>query len=424
MTSSVEISRSCYVLPLYITGLLYHTAAINVGTSGIPLYFVAVGLMSLHLIRTRNGLRRAELIFAIVCSVLLMITAMVHLHGGTANGSELPQLGSRIFYLLSFIVCAQFVRVTDGDGRIFITAIKLIATLFIFYGMYEFLAKRNGYPLWLEGVANNKSFRVASGLNGGWLGEDAVRVRTFWAEPSASLLPVAISFFLAARGWLFHSPRLNFIFLVLIVCYAYLTGSRNVYLACLVLFFTLVLIGLLRRVNRKLVGLFMIACITAIVAFAFTWQLLVAYVFDDLSASGRAASVTVGIGVWMQNIMFGTGFNTFETESFKYGLAGGGITGESIIQNALLANLQQAGLVGTVAIFAPLVLAILSTAKYWSTLGPMWLCIIAAGAISAGIEFSAIYWMLLAVLYAVRFRPEVEVYVMERSGRTDGGARK
>jgi len=387
---------------IYLMGMLYNSAVVNVGNSGIPLYVVAVLMMAASILWRARGIKRDEAFLIGSCVLALVLTTAVHVLSDTHSSSEFTQLGSRIFYLVSFAVCAQFVRLADPEGRSFLRALRWLTVCYVLVGFHEYWAKLSGSTGLVEWVANNQSYKVAAGLNGGWLGESSARIRTFWAEPSASVLPVMLSLYFLLTGRLFGTRFGNVLWTLLVLCYAYLTGSRNVYFVVIFLFAAFIYIRGCAKFGRRWVVPGMRFGFLMIIVFAFTWQLAVGFYFDDLSAAGRASSVRVGIGVWLQNFAFGTGFNTFEAQSFKYGMSGGGITTESIIQSSFLANLQQAGLIGTLAVFAPLMFAIRKTKERWLEVGPLWLCLLAVCGISAGMEFSSMFWLVSAVMLAVR----------------------
>lgn len=403
MSASVRWWRELGIALIYVSGLLYHTAIFNLASSGVPLYFIGVGAMVFALAVRGRGPSLSDVSVLFFCVGALLLASLAHILMSKYSASEFTQLGARIFFLLSFFTCINFVRVFDPDGRVFIRSVKWLTVAYVLCGFYEFYAKRVGLAIPFDWIANNKSYSVASGLNGGWLGESAIRVRTFWAEPSSSVIPVLLSLFFIVKGWLFRSIVWNWIWFFLVLLYVIITGSRNIYLCALSMLVVLGVVRVIGRVNGGLVKPFFIFSSVLSVFMAFTWQLIVLTLFDDLSATGRASSVAVGLGIWVQNIFFGTGYNTFDIESYRYSMAGALYTSETIIQNSILANLQQAGLVGAIAIFAPLYMAINKTSARWRDLSPFWIALLILAAVSAGLEYSSAFWLLVSVFYAASF---------------------
>ncbi|CAI0964222.1 Uncharacterised protein [Serratia fonticola] len=389
-----------FILSLPILfGILSNTAIVNFNTVGIPLFILIFPLVFLITGIDKILISKIEMFSLVLILFLFLCVSLGHVISifKNVNTSELTQFCARISFLLSFYVMLHYYRYLKivNKENIFFCSVKTYLLIAIFYGLYQMVAQRLGYPLFLDWVANNKSFTV--GAIGGWLGADMLRVRSFWSEPSMSAFPVAFITYLIIRS----TSTVKMIFLLMIISiYTFLTFSRTVitaYIFVIILsFFVFTLRKFIRseRVKNAICKFILLA----IIFFGFIWPYFVVNFFDDLSSIGRSSSVIVGMRIWIDNFLVGSGYNSFSEVQFQY------LTGlkyyheESIVHNSFVSILQQAGILGFIAIFYPLLKVVKDSRSAFYIVSPIIIPIILIFTTGGGLDYFSYYWTLTPAL--------------------------
>jgi len=385
-----------------LTGCLVATAIVNVGQSGIALFYLVflVPLVALvapkHLFHHRLD-RPSVLLMAFTAVMFLLlwlVTLLQLMLVPNLPDGEVVHFVSRLAFLAYFVIVQQCLR-----GRVLEKTLIWLRRILIFlfaYGIYQLPAKLLGWPLFLDWLRNDRSFSFYQFDTAGWVG--IMRATSVFAEPGQAAVPIVILFILniGFRGGWFS----KFLGWTVLLLFTTLTFSRT---AWVVLFVAAITVALLRiRAVRRTVEshrlAMAVACCLAIVLLP-AWAYVVAGHSTDESEAARSQSVIAGVHMVANRPILGGGWNSFEERAARYDLEVPAAAGNlSFLHNMVLSYAQQAGIAGLLlAIFPFAVILGWSSSAPWVTYATLTSFLIGAE-LGGDIAYSPLIWLWLALM--------------------------
>lgn len=344
----------CKIIILF--SLLSNTALINVGSTGIPLFYLSFTLIP-FIISNDWRLNKKVLIFLLLNFTSLVLPVFYHFFcDSILNFSNVTQFISRLLLVLNFLIIYRiFSFLNDNEkNRIFKFLLGVLTIIWI-YGIYEFFAKIYDFPLYLSDISNSASFYIVDNT-GGWT--ETFRVRGVWAEPSFSSIPILIYLYLLESISLKRNKF--FLLLILVIVYSFFTFSRVAW-SLIILYLTLkTIFGRIwkRNINftidnkRDSIYEFLITItLFVFVLISSLWVFFTNDIFNDSSSSGRSGSAIIGFNIWFDNLFFGTGFNTFIQHRQDY-ISKVGFINERFCHSVVPNYLYQMGIFGFLYLFS------------------------------------------------------------------------
>jgi hypothetical protein len=398
------ITRSVVVI-FVAAGLLDATALFNTPTFGFGVY-MAADLITLALLvtvafagdRKPPGIPSDILAACAVCiGVLwLVILAQVWNQIGIEN-TLFSQATLRTILIGHFLIGAMLLSMVER-WRGFRTAVTWILFFYLSYGIYDIAAQFMGIPRFLEPLRNNVSLAVSVQQGAqGWI--QLPRLSSLAAEPSHTLMHVALAFFL----FMHLRGKARLFWLVLALAFTVGTFSRALWISMLgsgaIAFAFRILAGRSTlRFSR-----------TAAIAAGFMLPVLALLVpivgtpgeNADLSVLERFDSSRSALWMFIQNPFLGVGFQGWQGHFFSFnGALAGGASALNQIHNGFAVYLAGLGLAGAVFIFLPSLLVATSdrltpAAKGW------WLGICSLSAVGGDYLAMPSTWTVLAVVLSM-----------------------
>ena len=391
-----------------VTGTLIATSIVNIGSSGVPVFYLAflIPVIASAFPRApvdweRQDSRLSRVWVPIVAvGIALIVTTVLQLVTIPLKdpGSEVMHLVSRLCFLVYFVIAQTWLREeTLQKTLIWLRRLLIVACA---YGVYQIAAKLLGWPLFLDWLRNNRSFYIYDYDVGGWVG--IIRATSIYAEPSQATIPILVLFMLNLR--LKSSSMSNFAGWLTLVLFTLATFSRGVWATLLVaaaaslLFRSVKLCALVETKRPALTAVVLVLLLVLPV-----WGFIRANSndgADDLSAQTRSGGIVLGVHMIQDAPLLGFGWNSFGDVAQHYAAVPLDVDADidfSIIHNTVISDMQQAGLSGFVLAALPFIVLIgWSTAPTWMTF-----CTLASFLVAAelgDIGYSSLTWLWLAIL--------------------------
>lgn len=397
--------RSIGALFFALTGTLIATSVANIGSSGIPFFYLAFLLPVVAVAFPSGGLLLSRLDSRSL-SVLVLIGMVATALVGTTllqlvtldlrdPGSEVMHLGSRLCFLVYFAIALTWLR----DEIVTKTLIWLRRLLIVAcaYGAYQLAAKLFGLPLFLDWLRNNQSFFAYDYDVAGWIG--IIRATSIYAEPSQATIPILVLFMLNIQ--IKTSRVANFTGWMSLLLFAIATFSRGAWIALS----TAAVVSLLfrsatlcRLVQTKRITL--AASTLVLLLILPVWGFVRANGYGDLSAQERSGGIVLGVKMIQNAPILGFGWNSFGFMALRYAAVPLDVDATidfDIIHNTVVSYVQQAGLSGLALAALPFVLV-----AGWSA-APSWMTCTTLASFLIGAEFgdigySSLTWLWIALL--------------------------
>ena len=403
------------ILAIVVAGILMNTSLVNIAGFGIPVFYAIVPMLLVGYLvrnmRAANASYRLEskksFVLAAVIAVLLVSVVAAHLLLGRGDpATELRQLVARIAFLALFVVTAVVV----SNRRAVLTALhymKTLLKLFVLYGLYEIPAKMFGLPLFLEFLRNSASFSVQTYMGPeGWL--STYRIRSIWAEPSFSALPIGVLLYLL----LYHANdrRERVLWTTLAALYSFLTFSRAVWVVFMLVLLVIVLLSALKWLDKRyLFGTFKLMKLPIVllaILMGTSWIIFADHVFEDLSSEGRAASAVVGARIFLDHPLFGSGMNTYSEYDGLPRYRGDLelLFPENIVHNLFIGYAQQMGILGIVYSVLPILFVLFLRRIPFDQRFFIASLFCAIGVFSGDFYYFPLTWLLLGLLAAYDYQ--------------------
>lgn len=392
---------------LIVCGLLDATAVLNISSFGVGAYVAAdafaLGVLAFYARGvgwSRIAVKRDTMIVALVVVALiwLMATLQTWLQM-TDTWRTLTQSTLRTLLVSHFLICTIFIREVN-DRTFLLKVVALFLTLYLFYGIYDFIAQIVGYPRVLNGLRNSHSFSINQGIGSqGWI--VLPRLSSLAAEPSHTAMQVLLSLYVAfalVSRW----RRVGLVTLTLAFCIG--TFARTIWVAVAGAIFGVIIGFLLMRGGKDLNK--MAATLVVSVAVLLPMAVLLFPLFTllpsgaDLSILERFDSARAGLLFFAQHPLVGIGLHGWDNHPTHDVVdtiaASPGDLRE--IFNGVAAYLAALGVLGLFVVYAPLVLLLRSNlpviGKTW------WVC--AYSLMLLGGDYLALVstWTMLAVVTA------------------------
>lgn len=355
---------------LIVCGLLDATAVLNISTFGVGAYVAAdvfaLGVLAFHARAvgwSQIVVKRDTMILALVLVALIWLFATLQTWFElTDTWRVLTQSTLRTLLVVHFLVCTVFIEMVD-DKRFLLKVVALSITLYLLYGMYDFLAQLVGYPRFLNALRNSQSFNVNQAIGGqGWIGL-LPRLSSLAAEPSHTAMQVLLGFYLAAT-FVSRWRRAGLIILTLAFCVG--TFARTIWIAVAgaivgAMFSSLLMRG--GRDLRKTAAMLVVAIAVLLPMAVLTFPLFTRLPADaDLSISERFDSSKAGLLFFAQHPLLGVGLHGWDNHPThdvvdRISAAPGDLRE---IFNGVAAYLAALGVAGLFVVYAPLALLLRS----------------------------------------------------------------
>jgi len=388
-----------------VTGTLIATSIVNIGSSGVPVFYLAflipviASAFSVNSERPYSRLSRVW-VPVVAVGIALIVTTMLQLVTIPIKdtGSEVMHLVSRLCFLVYFVIAQTWLRdETLQKTLIWLRRLLIVACA---YGVYQIVAKFLGWPLFLDWLRNNRSFYIYDYDMGGWVG--IIRATSIYAEPSQATIPILVLFMLNLR--IKSSSMSTFAGWLTLVLFTLATFSRGVWATLLVAIAASLLfrsVKLCALVETKRLALTAVVLVLLLVLPV--WGFIRANSndgTDDLSAQTRSGGIVLGVHMIQDAPILGFGWNSFDDVAQHYAAVPLDVDADidfSIIHNTVISDMQQAGLSGFVLAALPFIVLIgWSTAPTWMTF-----CTLASFLVAAelgDIGYSSLTWLWLAIL--------------------------
>lgn len=385
-----------------LTGSLIATAILNIGDSGIALFYTVFAIPILSIFNPRGRIdhffdRSSARIFTSSIGIMafLLLATFVHIFSGmTDPASELFHLATRLGLILYFLICQQYLQgpLVENTKK----WLRRVLTVIFIYGIYQVPAKLLGLPLFLEFLRNNRSSFIYKYDQAGWIG--MVRATSIFAEPSQATVPILVFCILNATSnrniW---SKNLGWL---IVVAFATMTFSRTAWAVILVIVFTS-LVMKVKKFRDELVlhRSAVFGVLLVIILLAPAWAMLYHSKSMDLSAVERTESISFGIRMIRHSPLFGYGWNSMPTLQYRYiNSVSGADIDISFIHNMIVSYIQQAGIPGfLLAIFPFYTVMFFSTETPTVTYATL-LGYLAAAELGGDIGYSPLTWLWIALL--------------------------
>ncbi len=388
-----------------LTGVLIATSLVNIGSSGIPFFYLAFLLPVICVVfprgwvvwRRLDSLSLRALIFVGIVAITIAATTLMHLITIRLKepGSEVVHLVSRLCFLAYFVVAQIWLRGELASKTLIWLRRLLIGACA--YGAYQLAAIALGLPLFLDWLRNNLSFFNYDYGTSGWVA--LARATSIYAEPSQATIPILVLFMLNIR--IKSSSFWTFIGWLSLLLFTVATFSRGAWIALLTAAGTWLLFqsaSLCRLVQTKRVAL--TAAALGLLLMLPMWGFVVANGDGDLSAQERSGSIVLGVHLIKDAPILGTGWNSFGDTILHYRDIPLNVDVNinfGIIHNMVVSYVQQAGLSGLALAALPFfLLASWSTAPAWMTCSTLASFLISAE--FGDIGYSSLTWLWLAIM--------------------------
>lgn len=362
MTGSITEARgaSFIVAALLVGGLLDATVVTNTAEFGVGVY-IAVGVIAIFflarqvLLRGRSAsLPPVPFIAILICVALLWLIVSLQVWSSLGSTSALlRQTALRTILLGHFLLCALFFAYSE-KSPLARRALLIFLCVFVGYGLYDFVAQILSLPRFLDALRNSQSVAITQTVGPqGWI--RLPRLASLAAEPSHTLMPLAMTFFAAAhlRGW----RRMALMSAALL--FALGTFSRTVWIALAAGAGLAVGVGVTMRLwrnarlgNALLVGAALCLPLAVLMVPSFVQP----GIGSDSSVVERLDSSRVGFWLFLSSPLLGHGFQGWEGLTYQFaGSLTGSATGLTYVHNGMAVYLASLGISGLVLIYTPLV---------------------------------------------------------------------
>lgn len=388
-----------------LTGALIATSFLNIGDSGLPLFYLVVLVPAFAAIfpgirpATSPIDRREISIYLSIGGMFLSLSVVTffQIAGDTQSPiGELTHAISRLSFLGYCAACVYYLR-----GAVLASCLlwlRRILTLVALYGVYQVPAKILGFPLVFDWLRNNHSFTLYGYDSAGWI--SLVRATSVYAEPSQCTVPVLVLIFLNIH---LRAPRWSKHFVWAVVsAFGLLTFSRTIWVAVLGLiglWFLMRYKAVRTRLDRgKLLLAFSLVVVSLLMP---VWAFYGGNYKADLSRQERAGSVVIGIELIKQHPFIGSGWNSYETLMPGYPIDVENVSPEvtfKTIHNMFVSYAEQAGIGGFVfALFPFMAILFWSHAPTGLKYGCM-LSFLIVAELGGDVAYSSLFWLWIAVL--------------------------
>lgn len=408
-TSNVAWAQPAAGFFFALTGALIATSVVNIGSSGVPLFFLTLFVPVLAAPFAWSGsryfpfTRKESLLLLSTGGIFLLLSITTFLHVGLDRGSPIDELlhaAIRLLFLVYFAVCIYYLRGETLSSCL--RWLRRILTVLALYGIYQVPAKLLGLPLFLDWLRNNPSFSLYDFNAAGWV--RLIRATSVYAEPSQCTVPVLA---LILLNFYLPAPRYSKWFVwIAAFGFALLTFSRTIWLAIIVL----ILIALVSRTKlfrnesrwRTKWRTRLLAAALVILAL-----LMPLWAFDrgnykaDLSRQERAGSVVIGLHLVEMRPLIGSGWNSFEVLGPSYEVEVEGASPRvrfQFIQNTFVSYAEQAGVAGFLfALFPFFMMLYWSRAPIGLRMGSIF-AFLAVAELGGDVAYSSLFWLWVAVV--------------------------
>lgn len=362
MTQSIAEARgsSFVVVALLVGGLLDATVVTNTANFGIGVYIAIGGVATFFLawqvlLQGRSAsLPAVPFVAALVCVGLLWLIVSLQMWSSLGStASLLRQTALRTILFGHFVLCATFFAHAEKSALVR-RALLIFLCVFVGYGLYDFAAQVFSLPRFLDPLRNSQSVAVTQSVGAqGWI--RLPRLASLAAEPSHTLMPLAMTFFAAAYlgGWR------RIALTVAALLFAIGTFSRTIWLALAAAGGLAIGVALVARVwrsprvgNALLVGAALALPLAVLVVPFF----VISGVDSDSSIIERLDSSRVGFWLFLESPLLGHGFQGWEGLTYRFaGSLTGSATELTHVHNGMAVYLASLGVWGLAVIYAPLI---------------------------------------------------------------------
>ena len=388
-----------------LTGALVTTSLVNIGSSGIPFYILA--LCAPALVLSYNNFRPDCFVFsrteykALVCLTVLFVllfgVTFLHLtYNLQPVSEEIPHAAIRITFIAYCMACIYCLQ--ENALRACLVWLRRIIAACALYGVYQLPAKALGLPLFLDWLRNNRSFDIYDYNAAGWV--NLIRATSIYAEPSQAAVPIIVVILINRHIPASKSSK-SFV-LAITLLFAALTFSRTVWVSILSAAFGIFL-SKRRRIQDLLKlhpMLFTSALLLSVLAFPL-WAFVGSNYTADLSRQERAGSIVIGLQLVKQHPFMGSGWNSYEFLMPQYQVTVDEVTPAvefRTIHNMLISYTEQAGVAGFCFALCPFLLILfVSKAPLDMRLGSLF-AFLSTAELGGDIGYSSIFWLWLALL--------------------------
>lgn len=348
--------NGCIMIILIAVSLFMNTSIINIGNVGIPLFYSIIPILTFLLIfsfKNKSDIRNILFVNVYIISLLLIVTFHILLGVGNYE-NETKQLVSRSMFIVFFYL-SYYALKNINNYSMAIDILKYFLKVLIIYGIYQIIASFLGLPLILDFLRNSASFPKEEYGIGGWLA--SYRIYSVWSEASFSALPIGVLIYCL---YVKHKNKLELsIWTVLIAIYAFLTFSRLIWILLVVLTVELLLIKRITKFfywfNSNLKPILIISIAFMAIYIPLWWSKIINNIGTDLSSIGRSSSIIVGYKIITDNILLGTGFNSYYDVSDMYAKYADNFRPEVIVHSLFISYWQQNGIIGFIISLIPIV---------------------------------------------------------------------
>lgn len=388
-----------------LTGALIATSIVNIGESGVPLFFLTfalpVGALAFGGIYSRyfSVSRSQAQSLLIICGVFVLVGLTVYFQFFLNIQSPAEGLSHAIVresFLAYCAVCLLFLR--GGTMAACLRWLRRILIVIALYGIYQVPAKLFGLALFLDWLRNNPSFNLYDFGTAGWVG--VVRSTSIYAEPSQCAVPILVlsllNFYLPAPKW---SKSLVWIAVFL---FTVLTFSRTIWLmlATLAIVMFVVRSEAFRRAFIRYKLAFAGALIALVVLMP-AWAFVGSNYKADLSRQERAGSIVVGLHVVMQHPILGSGWNSFEilVPAYQAEIENANpIVSYRTIHNMFVSYAEQAGLAGFLFGIIPFAMMLFQADAPIGIRLASALPLLAGAELGGDVAYSSLFWLWVAIV--------------------------
>jgi hypothetical protein len=341
---------------LIAVSLFMNTSIINIGNVGIPLFYSIIPVLTFFLIfNFKNKSDVLNILFVNVYIILLLLIVTFHISLGVGNyQNETKQLVSRSMFIVFFYL-SYYALKNINNYNMTIDILKYFLKVLIIYGIYQLIANFLGLPLFLDFLRNSASFPKEEDGLGGWLA--SYRIHSVWSEASFSALPISVLIYCL---YVKHKNKLELsIWTILIAIYGFLTLSRLIWILLIVLTVELLLIKRITRFfhwfNSNSKPILIVAITFLVIYIPLWWSKIINNIGNDLSSIGRSSSIIVGYKIITDNILLGTGFNSYYDVSDRYAMVADKYNPEIIVHSLFISYWQQNGIIGLIISLSPII---------------------------------------------------------------------
>jgi O-Antigen ligase len=355
-----------------ICGLLDTTAVLNTATFGIGAYVLAGAVLASLLLRRseRTYIPAPQLAFAtLLLGIFWLSAALQSWRPLSLSEVTLTQTVLRTILVGHFGVCAAALATVDEPTLVRRTVTTFLF-VYIYYGLYDFVAQVFELPRFLDFLRNSASFAIMQNMGAqGWI--QLPRLASLSSEPSHTVMPVALAFYLATRlrGW----TRFALILGSFLFCVG--TFSRTLWLVIGGAGAFTGVLGVLSSSSRPglraLTRPVLVAAGVALPAMVSLSSAFLSFGADaDVSTLERWDSSRIGLWLFASNPLIGVGFHGWEGMGFQFAERLALSSAVVDIHNGVSAYLAALGVLGAVVIYAPI--ALLLRARALSNTGRAW----------------------------------------------------